>query len=211
MQILLGTTNPSKAARFQTQFKGKGLTFITLRDLHVASSPEERGRNPEENARIKAAHYGRFFDPVITADSALYIRTLPLDDPRQPGTRVRRRPDGYERTDEEMLEDYARLARELGGRMICYYQNAEAVYHRGRVHSFMDTGAINDVYSFYMVDRPHPARHPGWPLDSLSIDRHTGRYFVQENARGALTPEEERIAREHEQARQEFFKRVLGL
>lgn len=37
-------------------------------------------------------------------------------------------------------------------------------------------------HAFLMVDTSHAKRHPGWPLDSLSIVPETGLYFVEETA-----------------------------
>ena len=43
-------------------------------------------------------------------------------------------------------------------------------------------GSSEDVKdsAFYMVDCPSPKRQPGWPLDSLSLDCRTMRYFVDD-------------------------------
>lgn len=32
--------------------------------------------------------------------------------------------------------------------------------------------------AFYMIDKVSPKRFEGWPLDSMSINKETGRYFV---------------------------------
>lgn len=178
-EILLGTSNPSRADFFAHQLEGYDVSFLLLGDLGIESLPDEPGKNPMENAMAKAAWYGRFHDYVISGDSALYIRELPLDDPRQPGLTVRRRPDGSSMTDEEMIAHFSALARELGGKMTCWYQNGYGICCRGEVSGFMDTGPVNDLYAFRMVDTPHPVRTPGWPLDSLSIWPATGKYFVE--------------------------------
>ena len=65
MEVLLGTTNPSKVAMFEDMLGGCGIVFRTPRDLGIAGEPEEEGRTPEENAAIKARYYGRYFDRVI--------------------------------------------------------------------------------------------------------------------------------------------------
>ena len=84
MEILLGTTNPSKVGYFERVLEGLDVSFVTLRDLGITDEPEECGATPEENARIKAAFYHRYApqDAVICADSGLYFDALPLDDPR---------------------------------------------------------------------------------------------------------------------------------
>ena len=40
MQILLGTTNPSKAGLFQRLLAGTDVSFVMLRDLGVTAEPE---------------------------------------------------------------------------------------------------------------------------------------------------------------------------
>ncbi len=175
-QILLGTSNPSKAAYFAGQMKDYHVSFLLLKDLGIENLPDEAGKSPLENALIKAAYYGRFHDYVISADSALYIRELPLDDPRQPGLTVRRSPNGGRMDDDEMISHYMAMAHELGGRMTCYYMDAYGVCNHGKTFGFMDDGP---VYTFYMVDKPHPVRTPGWPLDSISVWPESGQYFVE--------------------------------
>ena len=209
-KILLGTTNPAKADYFAHILAGYDVSFLTLRDLYIRKIPDEAGGSPLENARTKAAWYGQFWDYVIAQDAALYIRELALDDPRQPGLTVRRRSDGHAMTDEEAIEHYAALARELGGRMTCWYQEGYAVANHGRVAGFMDDGAINDVYRFYMVDKPYPSYTPGWPLDSISIWPATGRYFTEDRER-YLSTVDQVLARDYAQARLRFLVESLGL
>lgn len=209
-KILLGTTNPAKADYFAHILAGYDVSFLTLRDLDIRKIPDEAGGSPLENARTKAAWYGQFWDYVIAQDAALYIRELALDDPRQPGLTVRRRSDGHVMTDEEAIEHYAALARELGGRMTCWYQEGYAVANHGRVAGFMDDGAINDVYRFYMVDKPYPSYTPGWPLDSISIWPATGRYFTEDRER-YLSTVDQVLARDYAQARLRFLVESLGL
>ena len=95
MKILLGTHNPSKVDYFARQLTGYDVSFLTLGDLGIQTLPDEAGKSVLENAAIKAAYYGQFHDYVISADSALYIKELSLDDPRQPGLTVRRTADGH--------------------------------------------------------------------------------------------------------------------
>ena len=210
MKILLGTHNPSKADYFARQLKEFDVSFMLLGELGIEKIADEDGKSVLENAAIKAAYYGQFHDYVISADSALYIKELPLDDPRQPGLTVRRAPDGHSMTDDEALDYYASLARSLGGKITCWYQDAYAVCNRGKVSTFMDDGPVNDVYSFYMVDKPHPTRHPGWPLDSISIRPKTGLYFV-EHTEFHPSEEEEALVKDFQNRRKEFYAKSLGL
>ena len=71
MQVLIGTTNPSKLKLFQDALAGYDVSFISLRDLGVTDEPAEAGRSPGENAAIKAAYYGKYADYVIGNDAGL--------------------------------------------------------------------------------------------------------------------------------------------
>lgn len=209
-EILLGTTNPSKAAYLAHQLRDYDVKILTLGDLGIEKAADEAGRTPMENAMAKAAWYGQFHPHVIAQDSALYIRELTLDDPRQPGLFIKRRPDGHEMDDDEMLVYYTDLVHRLGGRVTAWYQDGYGVSCRGKVEGFMDTGPVNDIYAFQLVDRPHPERHPGWPLDSISIRPRTGRYFV-EDRENAMTAVEEVLAKDFKDRLLAFYVRMLGL
>ena len=169
MRILIGTTNPSKVRYFETLLADANAAFVTPRDLDIADEPQETGGTPEENARLKAAFYGQYADVVICADSGLYLDSLPLDDPRQPGLHVRT-PNGTRLDDEQMIAYYAALARSLGGRVMAYYLDGCAVQRGGQVYGFQATREEARARAFYLTDSPCAARREGWPLDSLSLD-----------------------------------------
>lgn len=178
MRVLAGTGNPSKARRFGELLAADGVEVITTAALGIGASPEETGGDPIQNAVIKARFYGRYFDPVICNDSGLYFDCLPLDDPRQPGLHIRA-PRGKRLSDDEMLEYYAALARELGGKALAYYMDGIAVYRGGEVYTFLETREEMLKNAFYMVDKPSPLRHEGWPLDSISLYASDESYFVE--------------------------------
>lgn len=198
MRVLIGTTNPSKVRRFEGYLADRDIEFLTLRDLGITAEPAETGRTPEENAIIKANFYGQFFDRVICNDSGLYFDSLPLTDPRQPGLNIRT-PQGRPRmSDDEALEYYAALIHTLGGRVLAYYLDAIAVYDRGRVSVWAQSREDARDGAFLMVDTPDGTRHPGWPLDSLSINRKTLTRFTDkgndnyDDADSSPTPGERR-------------------
>ena len=179
MKVLLGTTNPSKVERFSYLLRGYDIEFLTLKDTCIKDEPEETGGTPEENARIKASFYGKYFDSAICNDSGLYFKGLDINDKRQPGLNIRT-PMGRNRlSDEEMIEYYSGLIKSLGGRVSAYYIDGIAVYYKGNISSLMDIKTAQETSIFDMIDKPSPLRFPGWPLDSLSINRETGLYFVE--------------------------------
>ena len=177
MKILIGSTNLSKRERFKALLVDKDVEILTPEECRITDEPEESGKTPEENARIKAVFYGQYYDNVICNDSGLYFMELPTEDPRQPGLKIRT-PMGKQRlSDEEMIRYYTELIRTLGGKVEAYYLDGVAVFHEKKIYSYMDP-EYAQWKSFYMVDKASPKRHAGWPLDSLSIDKKTGRLFV---------------------------------
>ena len=200
MDVLIGTTNPSKVKYFESLLRGYDVSFYTLSDLHIHQQPEEQGQTPEENAILKAQFYGAYFDRVICNDAGLYLDGLPLQDLRQPGLHVRT-PLGVPRlTDDEMIVYYTQLVHSLGGKVAAYYLNGMAVSNRGKVSSLMETIEEGREEAFYMIDQPSGKRRPGWPLDSLSLNRRTMTYFVDhENLETLCDNGAERL----------FFQRVV--
>lgn len=208
MKVLVGTTNPAKVTRFEEFLPDSGIEFLTLKDLGITAEPEESGESPEENARIKAAFYGQFCDRVICNDSGLYFDSLPATDPRQPGLHIRT-PQGRRLDDEEMIEYYSELVHELGGKALAYYLDGIAVYRDGRIESYVDEQG--KAAAFYMVETPSYKRHPGWPLDSLSVNKNTMTYFV-DHGNNIYDPVEENImVGEYRQRVVDFLKRALGI
>lgn len=208
MKVLIGTTNPAKVTRFMEFLPDSGIEFLTLKDLNITAEPEETGKSPEENARIKAAFYGRYFDRVICNDSGLYFDSIPLDDPRQPGIHIRT-PQGRRLDDEQMVAYYSELIRELGGRTLAYYLDGIAVYRDGKVRSYLDEQGR--LAAFYMVAEPSPNRHPGWPLDSLSCNRNTMTYFVDHGNHIYDRVEENIMVGEYRRRVVAFLKSALEL
>ena len=88
-------------------------------------------------------------------------------------------------TDEEMIDYYSRLIGTLGGEVSAYYLDGIAVYHHGEITSFMDEDAAKKTGSFYMIEKASAKRFEGWPLDSLSINKETGKYFVDGSIEGS--------------------------
>lgn len=185
MDVLIGTTNPAKINRFSKLLEGYPVRILTPKDLSIQDSPEENGKNPIENACLKAAFYARYCNHVICNDSGLYFSDLPFDDPRQPGLHIRT-PHGRRLDDEEMIAHYAQLAHDLGGRITAYYLDAIAVSSNGVISSYKDSEAALQDGAFYLLDTPSPKRTPGWPLDSLAVNRKTGYYFVDSRSDAEL-------------------------
>lgn len=210
MRVLIGTTNPSKVKRFEDMLCGYDIEFLTLKDMHIDIEPHENGSTPEENAIIKAKYYGQFFDTVICNDSGLYFDGIPLSDSRQPGLNIRS-PQGKRLDDEEMIDYYSKLVHSMGGKVLAYYLDGIAVYTKGMIYSFMDNGEAVRANAFYMTDSPSDKRHPGWPLDSISLNKNTMTYFVDKENNNLDKTEENIMLGEYRIRLKEFLISALKI
>ena len=181
-RILIGTTNPSKFQSLSRRFlQFSGVACVSPSDLALQMEIPETGATMAENAQLKArAFHRRTGLAVLSADSGLFFRELPMDDPRQPGPYIRR-VGGRVLTDEEMLQYYSGLAREFGLLHACYCTAFAVVDEEGRDAVFFqdDPGDADffRAFGFLMCSHPHEKRNPGWPLDSLSMDPYFQRYW----------------------------------
>ena len=175
MKILYGTTNQGKLQAMKKSVEGLDIELISLRDVEgELPKINENGRTPLENAEIKArAYFEAFRMPVFSCDSGLYFDELTEEE--QPGIHVRR-VNGKELTDEEMTEYYASLAAKHGGRITGRYRNAiYFILDENHHYSSMDMSIATEP--FILGTKPHEKRVPGFPLDCLSIDIATGKYY----------------------------------
>ena len=175
MKILYGTTNKAKLQAMKNAVEPLGIELIGLRDLECElSSINENGKTPLENAEIKArAYYEAFHMPVFSCDSGLYFEELQEEE--QPGLHVRR-INGRELTDDEMIQYYASLAERHGGSITGRYRNAiYFILDEKHHYSSMDMSIATEP--FILVTEPHTKRVEGFPLDSLSKDIATGKYY----------------------------------
>lgn len=201
MKILYGTTNQAKLEYMKRATDPLGLEIISLKDLGLPLPKiDESGNNPLENARIKAkAYFEAFSMPVFSCDSGLYFDNL--EEELQPGTHVRR-VNGKELTDEEMTEYYSNLAKQHGNKLIGRYRNAICfIADESSCFSRMD--ASLETEPFMLIDKPHEKRVSGFPLDTLSVDIASGKYYYD-------LPEESVAATDVAQGLKAFWEMVLA-
>lgn len=174
MKLLYATGNPAKIMAMKNRIKELGIEVIGLKDLEgQIPKVEEDGRTPLENAVKKAlAYYKVFRIPLFSCDSGLYFEGLPED--MQPGVHVRT-INGKYLTDGEMLEYYSGLAKKYGD-LTARYRNAIClVLDQDHVYQAMEESMASEP--FIITSKPHAKRKEGFPLDSISIDRKTGKYY----------------------------------
>lgn len=201
MKLLYGTKNPAKLLSMKRRLRDLHIEIIGLNDIdkgNIIPEVEETGSNPLENAIIKATKYYNTFNiPTFSCDTGLYIDEIPNE--LQPGVYVRR-VNGKELNDTEMIEYYSALAKKYGN-LKARYKNAICfVLDNDHIYKTMD----NDMTSkeFIITDTPHKFIKQGFPIDSLSIDIKTGKYFYDlENDDRDKIAVEDRFLR--------FFKEIL--
>ena len=111
--------------------------------------------------------------PVFSCDSGLYFDDL--EAACQPGTHIRR-VNGKELTDEEMTAYYADLAQKHNDRLVGRYRNAICLMlDEETVFQSMDEALATEA--FILCSTPHEKRVKGFPLDCLSLDIESGKYY----------------------------------
>ena len=186
MKVLFATKNPAKVKKYKDELEKNGIELITAKDIEIDVKVDESGKNCIENAYIKAKEY--FEATKITSigmDNTLFIEELPEE--KQPGTHVRR-VNGKELTDDEMIEYYTSLVSEYGGKVTAKWVYGMVVYGDNICEKF-----TWNKDEFFMVDKVSEIRNPGYPLDSISIDKFVNKYFVELTKEDIKIIDEERM------------------
>ena len=205
MKLLYGTGNLAKLSAMRNRLEQLDIELIGLNDLRVEGKnvPEvkEDGNTPLENARLKAmAYYEAFQIPVFSCDSGLYFDNVP--DEVQPGVHVRN-VNGKCLSDDEMIDYYSGLVKAYGN-LVARYRNAICfVMDNTHIYEAMEPSMESE--KFILTDKPHSTiRKEGFPLDSISLDIKTNKYYYD------LTEDKlEQLA--VEDGFLEFFKNILNL
>ena len=205
MKLLYGTGNRAKLSAMRSRLKQLDIELIGLDDLRAEGKtiPQvvEDGKSPLENARLKAtAYYEAFHIPVFSCDSGLYFDNVP--EAIQPGVYVRN-VNGKCLTDDEMIDYYSGLVK-IYGNLVARYRNA-ICFVQDDTHIYEAMEPSMESEKFILTDRPHSiVRKKGFPLDSISLDIKTNKYYYD-----LPTNRLEQVAVEG--GFLDFFKRVLDL
>lgn len=189
MKFLYGTGNAAKLEAMQRRLEMLPVEIIGLKEMgdSIPDVPED-GKTPLENARQKAeAYYKAYGMPVFSCDSAMYLEGVPAA--LQPGVHTRR-VGGKILNDAEMIAYYGGLAKQYGQLVTCYRNAICLIVDSDHVYESMDESLASAP--FMITDQPHPIRKDGFPIDSLSLDMATGKYFydLEESVRDQVAIEE---------------------
>lgn len=182
-RLIYGTGNPAKLSAMRRRLAPLPLEILSLNDIRKELSEEvweriqsieEDGKTLLENARKKAeAYYREIGEPVFSCDSGLYFDNVPEE--LQPGVHVRT-INGRRYTDEEMEEYYTGLAKRYGDLRARYRNAVCLVTGPGKEYSLMDDSIASEYFLITSVPHERPCR-PGFPLDRISLDIRTGKYY----------------------------------
>jgi len=202
MKLLYGTGNPAKLSAMKSRLEQLDIELIGLNDLKAEGKTiphiVENGNTPLENAKLKAlAYYEAFRIPVFSCDSGLYFDNV--SDEVQPGIHVRN-VNGKCLSDDEMIDYYSGLAKRYG-KLVARYRNAICfVMDEKHIYEAMEPNMESE--KFILTDKPHSTKKEGFPLDSISLDIRTSKYYYD-------LPEDKLEQVAVEDGFLEFFKRVL--
>ena len=192
MKYLFATTNKAKIKRYAKRLIEEGIDIVTLDDLNIDVNIDENGKNPTENAIIKATAYNRISNiTTIAMDDGLFLYNVP--EKIQPGTHVRR-VNGKRLNDKEMIEHYIDLVNKYGtnGELPGYFQKGVAIVSGDNVYTFEQKSDRK------FTNKQSKIIDEGYPLASIQIVQPFGKF------KSELTKEEEMIAMNIEQ------KNILG-
>lgn len=184
MELIYGTGNQAKIRFMKRSLKGLPIEVIGLEEAAVRykiSLPkiEETGMTTLENASLKAhAYYECFRKPVFSCDSGLYLWNAKtgelLPEEEQPGICVRGR--GEKRyTDDELIEQYTGLVKKYGSVRGRYQNGICFIWDEEHVFESMEESLCGDP--FLLTEIPHQKRIDGFPLDSISVQISSGKYY----------------------------------
>lgn len=204
MKLLYGTGNLAKLSAMRNRLEQLDIELIGLNDQRAQGKiiPEviEDGNTPLENARLKAmAYYEAFQIPVFSCDSGLYFDNVP--DEVQPGVHVRN-VNGKCLSDDEMIDYYSGLVKTYGN-LVARYRNA-ICFLMDDTHIYEAMEPSMESEKFILTDKPHSTvRKEGFPLDSISLDIKTNKYYYD-------LPEDKLEQMAVEDGFLEFFKNVFN-
>jgi inosine/xanthosine triphosphate pyrophosphatase family protein len=173
-ELFLGTTNPAKVHIVRASVESLPVKIVTPDDLRLQVEVQEDGRSTAENAEIKArTFFAVVHMPTLAIDGGLHIEGFAAE--KQPGVFVRR-IYGRDRavTDEEVLDYYVRELENVGGESM-------GLWRGSMVLVISDDQIFADSFSFktILTSWKKGGVTPGAPLDALTIEPTTGRYFSE--------------------------------
>lgn len=176
MKVLFATTNIAKIKKYGEKLIEKGIEVITLKDVPKTVEVNESGKDPVENAILKARCYYELYNlPTIALDDGLFFNDIPNE--VQPGTHIKR-VNGKTLNEPEMVHYYQGLVNKYGttNKLSGYYLKGIAVIINGKLYT---TSIKKYVFFTSLINNPIK---PGYPLDSLLLNRDSNKLSKEEKS-----------------------------
>jgi len=167
-KILIATNNFGKYKELMEVLEELPFKFVSLNDEHVKGDVEEHGNTYEENAILKAVHFGQLTGlPSIADDSGIIVDALK----GELGVHTRRWGAGPEANDEEWLNHFLhRLAFEENRQ--AEFISVVALYRPGEeVLTFR--GECKGI----ILDKPQVDLEHGIPLSAVFLPEGKNKVF----------------------------------
>jgi 8-oxo-dGTP diphosphatase len=203
--IYYGTNNPAKINYMKNIVRNLPINIIGVNELqNIDHNINESGKEPLENAKIKAWHYyEQIKEPVFSMDTGLFFENVEYKD--QPGTQVHR-VNSIKLTDDEVIEYYSKLAEKYGGEITGYYKNSICIIINREIIVEKDDEKLNGEH-FILTSKVHQKRIDGWPLDSLSKEIKSGKYYHDINR----VPDNKNVKDEYEKIFNGILERIKNI
>lgn len=172
-KILIATHNKAKLAELLMgvkELQNKGIKVLTLIDVGVEDDPEEIGKTFEDNAKLKAKHYGDLTNlPTIADDGGLIIPYLN----NEPGVKSKRWM-GRDATDLELI-DHAlyNLQGCTGSDRTAYLQTCLCFYDPKTKRTLIELEKVKGL----IAEKPNNRPTNGYPYRALFIVEKFNKYY----------------------------------
>lgn len=177
MQIILSTTNPSKATQIKAMFSGSPFTILTLAEVGIKGEAIEDGDTLEENALKKARFARENSDQnswVMADDTGLFIKHLH----GKPGIKAARWAGDTATTNEITLYTLKQLEGAID--RLATFETVVAVISPAGVESCF----IGQVHGIFL-EAPRVPAQPKMPYSPIFVPDGTNKVWAE------MTVEEE--------------------
>ena len=171
MNIILSTTNPSKAEQIKAIFNNPRITMQTLKEAGIEGEAVEDGETLEENAHKKALYAlehsgGKFW--VMADDTGLFIKSLN----GEPGIRAARWA-GETATTEETKQYCIKRLEGVTDRSAVFETVVVLLSPKGEKYTF--SGKVNGR----LLESPRTESQPKMPYSSLFVPEGTNKVWAE--------------------------------
>jgi XTP/dITP diphosphohydrolase len=167
-KILIATHNFGKYKELMEVLEELPFKFVSLNDEKIDGDVEESGKTYEENAILKAEHFGRLAElPTIADDSGIIVDALA----GELGVHTRRWGAGPDASDEQWLSHFLnRLAEEKNRR--AEFISVVALYHPGEETLTFRGECVGEILA-----EPQVPLEPGIPLSAVFLPEGKDKVF----------------------------------